>query len=685
MAINFVPGLLKEGKVVKTDQVNNNVTIIAGISPTSPSLASDLHFTYADNNGVFIGALPPENNPASILQGHGGKFQAIGYYPSDHTILPRLSPGQLLLKNNDFNRLSFLDNTITLGQFDGKGLVIDNSTDFFNSTIFNNNLDYHFSFSQSSRKINAAVKRELSETNFPDNLKLIQDEFYKNIPSISMISEEDTLNGGFSEISSSFLSFKNPSFIENRDLVYEFSYFYDILDLKNESKNYEKDPSKVNLPTSDRRKSRSDTLSLSLTAPNYLMESVKGTVIDIYGNLLDLNRFPIKNNLQSNDDNSTVKNYFKIRENQRRSLAFHFEINARKDLGDSNNPPDVKSTQNYARDRSRFFIDIDKEGQFKINIPASSESGNIPLLTRYENYNTIAAADDSKINPNELLFSDDNIDILHDSFAAGIQDSNLKYDQEKSKIQKNAGYNRGLISIIDKGGAEVSPIDRISKDLTKGKEFSHIKHGTAFHDINATCIAHQRISLVNYLYKTPPKWDEIFPYQVITESVVSNQIKIGENAGGRSGSINLDGSIELNIGANTIDRQSVWIDTAGGMVANFGKDKNNISAAVNMDGQFLLHIGGNAIPQSQDSRFKNNNNAFTSGALDVRVLVDGYGAVVFRIDKSGITLMSPTRISLESNGDIDIRSSSNISIKGERVTIQDRVVEKKITSVNNTI
>jgi hypothetical protein len=685
MAINFVPGLLKEGKVVKTDQVNNNVTIIAGISPTSPSLASDLHFTYADNNGVFIGALPPENNPASILQGHGGKFQAIGYYPSDHTILPRLSPGQLLLKNNDFNRLSFLDNTITLGQFDGKGLVIDNSTDFFNSTIFNNNLDYHFSFSQSSRKINAAVKRELSETNFPDNLKLIQDEFYKNIPSISMISEEDTLNGGFSEISSSFLSFKNPSFIENRDLVYEFSYFYDVLDLKNESKNYEKDPSKVNLPTSDRRKSRSDTLSLSLTAPNYLMESVKGTVIDIYGNLLDLNRFPIKNNLQSNDDNSTVKNYFKIRENQRRSLAFHFEINARKDLGDSNNPPDVKSTQNYARDRSRFFIDIDKEGQFKINIPASSESGNIPLLTRYENYNTIAAADDSKINPNELLFPDDNIDILHDSFAAGIQDSNLKYDQAKSKIQKNAGYNRGLISIIDKGGAEVSPIDRISKDLTKGKEFSHIKHGTAFHDITATCIAHQRTSLVTYLYQKPPKWDEIFPYQVITEGVVSNQIKIGENAGGRSGSINLDGSIELNIGANTIDRQSVWIDTAGGMVANFGKDKNNISAAVNMDGQFLLHIGGNAIPQSQDSRFKNNNNAFTSGALDVRVLVDGYGAVVFRIDKSGITLMSPTRISLESNGDIDIRSSSNISIKGERVTIQDRVVEKKITSVNNTI
>ena len=685
MAINFVPGLLKEGRVVKTDQVNNNVTIIAGLSPTSPSLPSDLHFTYADNNGVFIGAVPPENNPASILQGHGGKFQAIAYYPSDHTILPRLSPGQLLLKNNDFNKLSFLNNTITLGQSDGKGLVVDNSTDFFNYTLFNNNLDHHFSFSQSSRKIDAAVRREISDTDFPDNLKLIQDDFYKNIPAVSMISEDDTLNGGFSQISSSFLSFKNPSFTENRDLVYEFSYFYDVLDLKNESKNYEKDPDKVKSPINDRRKSRADTLSLSLTAPNYLMESVKGTVIDIYGNVLDLNRFPIKNNLQSDEDNSPVKNYFKIRQNQRRSLAFHFEINARKDLGDSNNPPDVKSTQNYARDRSRFFVDIDKEGQFKINIPASSEFGNIPLLTRYENYNTVVAADDPTVSPNELLFPDDNIDILHDSFAAGIQDYNLKYSQEQPKIQKNAGYNRGLISIIDKNGAEVSPIDRISKELTKGKEFSHIKHGTAFHDITATCISHQQASLVNYLYQKPPKWAEIFPNQVITDSIVSDQIKIGENAGGRSGSINLDGSIELNIGANTVDRQSIWIDTAGGMVANFGKDKNNISAAINMDGQLLLNIGGNSIPQSQDSRFKNSNNAFTSGAVDVRVLVDGYNAAVFRIDKAGVFLVSPNRIYLESNGDIDIRSSANISIKGERVTIQDRVVEKKITSVNNTI
>lgn len=685
-----VPGLVINGETKGiVDPVSNKITIKAGLDASKNS-EYDFYYTYSDESGVLIGAKPPSNTPTLILQGQNSQYIPIKYFATNHGILPTdLEPGQLLLRSNNKNNLLLRKEDIVIGKNENEGMVFYNG-EWSNNTSSTNNYNYQFSFSQASRKIDGVIRREIEQSKKPDSLKLIQNDFYRSIPSISLISEEDAISGGF--FNEEFgLGFKNPSFTENRDVVYEFSYSpgsqNNVADLKTESINYLPPSSRENikkfLPQSNRKDSRADTLSLSLNDPNYLMESVRGTVVDIYGNLLDLNRFPIKNNLTSNAESSGTNNYYKIRENQRRSIAYHFEINARKDLGKLNNPPDVMSTSDYSRNRSRFFIDIDKEGQFKINVPASSESGNIPLLTRYENYNTVASAKDPSINPNELLFPSNRIDILHDSFAAGIVDYNVNYDNQKNEIKEKGGYNRGLISIKNKEGAEVSPIDRISDELTGGKLISHIKHGTVYHDITATCIAHQVPGLTQFLYDRPSEWNSVFPYKTIDNSIVGTTITVGENAGGRSGSINLDGSIELNVGANTKDRQSIWLDTAGGMIANIGKDKNNVSAAVNMDGQLLLQIGGFGI--SQDSRFNSNNNAYTSGAIDIRVLVEGANAAVIRVDKNGIFLISPTKIYLESNGSIDIRSSSNISITGETVTIQDRVVEKAVTSTNPTI
>ena len=684
------PGLIITGKVTGTvDDSSNRIPLSISLGGKKNS-QYDFYYTYSDNNGVLIGAKPPPNTPALILQGQSSQYVPIKYYATNHGILPQnLVPGQLLLRSNPENNILLRQNDIILGKSENKRLLLYNgeyaSDNWYDS--YNNNYNYHFNFSQSSRKIDGEIRREIGETNYPDSLKLIKEDFYRNIPSISLFSFDDFNSTELNE----FVSLKSPNFTENREIVYEFSYSSNVLDLKSESENYlsssEKASKSSTLPTlkKDRRASRADTLSLGLTSPNYLMESVKGTVVDIYGNLLDLNRFPIKNKLNGDLQSSQADNYFKIRENQRRGIAFHFEINAKKDLGKLNNPPDVNDTSDYARSRSRFFVDVDKEGQFKINIPASSESGNVPLLTRYENYNTVAAANDPSINPNELLFPSDAVDVLHDSFAAGMVNFNLKYESKKDQIKSKGGYNRGLISIKDKDGAEVSPIDRISKKITDGNNVSHLAHGTAYHDITATCISHQLPDLTNYLYNPPETL--IFPNQVITHPIVSESIIVGKNAGGRSGSINLDGSIELNVGANTIDRQSIWLDTAGGMIANIGKDKNNISAAIGMDGQLLLQVGGFGINESQDSRFdsKGINNAYTSGAIDIRVITEGNNATVIRIDKTGISLISPTKIFIESNGEIDIRSNSKVSISGEIVEIEGRRVEKIAQSLNPTI
>lgn len=222
-----------------------------------------------------------------------------------------------------------------------------------------------------------------------------------------------------------------------------------------------------------------------------------------------------------------------------------------------------------------MFIDIDKEGQFKINIPASSEKGNVPLLTRYENRSSFDPDDNN--NPNKLLYNEDNLDIYLDSFAASkieLLDDSRKYSEEK-----------GSIKLEDSDG-EFAPIDRITE--------AHIKHGTAHHDIMNTCWALQNNQFLDYQYGTSANLTVDISKIPILEDIVSDTIIVSgpnANAGGRSGQINFDGMLEFNIGANTVDRQSLWLDLAGGSVINLGRDKKLRSAVIGADGDVYMQVG----------------------------------------------------------------------------------------------
>src|SRR5690606_23354769 len=104
----------------------------------------------------------------------------------------------------------------------------------------------------------------------------------------------------------------------------EFQNSSDVSDEFNESLRYgntKPPPSIETFP--NRRKSRADTLSLSLVAPNYLMETIKGTVVDIFGNILDINRAPLpigqeQNTLKNNVSTDKVKSYLSIKEIERK-------------------------------------------------------------------------------------------------------------------------------------------------------------------------------------------------------------------------------------------------------------------------------------------------------------------------------------------------------------------------------
>lgn len=636
-------GQLRLGKIVSYDlnrgvakvELSNSTEL--GGSPLSVNIS--IPSGVFSNDGIFVGSLAQINTPVVVGRGEGTNWHFVSYLINNPNKLPSLNPGELLLQSSSTNKITLdTSNNINIGS-DVNQLHIDTKRGSSNS-----NFKSKVSFTEGTREVNGIIKRDLKPLrNFPDSLKLTSDKYNSDLYEISL-DPTSTTAFSFSDRA------KNPPFIEKRELLYEFAYSYNVKDDLTESQFYQKSGVKApqyNYP--DRRLSRTDTLSLSLVAPNYLMETVKGTVVDIFGNILDINRFPLpvgsKNLTLKTDESGNIKDdaFNLIKAVERKSIAYHFELNARKDLTGKNGQiklPDITSKEDYARNRSRFFIDIDKEGQFKINIPASSETGNIPLLTRYENYSTFGPEDSG--NPNKFIITNDKLDIFHDSFA------------------------KGDISIKDDTGV-ATPKDRIDNQ--------HIKHGTAYHSIlNAfptysTELASQFLDI---------QYNESIDLKGIPtiENIVSPEIFVAgsnANAGGRSGSINLDGFLELNIGANTVDRQSLWLDTAGGIVGTIGRDKNNISAAISLDGDLIVQIGGNGI--TGDSRFNKLNNAYRGGALDIRVMNDGFTVSIIRIDKDGVSVATPGSFSVKAR-DINISAEANLILEGDNVSINERLVNK---------
>lgn len=654
-------GLLQAGSIVGFDSIRNIIKVkLSNISSLrgQNSLPLDIPapFSLFYNNGLFIGTKPNIGTPVVVAQGSGGQYYFVSFLAENLPVIPTLNDNELLIRSNDNTKITLnTSNNIVIGSDINKINILTDSN--LITTNFNN--ENHFTLG--SRNINGVIKRDIRPNPNYDQTDKLENDNYDNKLYIIGMDPTVTANNNI------YGSGKNPAFTENRELIYEFQPNSNVSDDLFESQIYNN--SKPSLPLytfPNRRASRSDTLSLSLVSPNFLIENIKGTVVDIFGNILDLNRYPLpigqdQNTLRSTSTNKLNSFQF-IKALERKSLAYHFEINARKDLTASNGQevlPDVNSNADYARNRSRFFLDIDKEGQFKLNVPASSETGNIPLLTRYENYSTFGPDDNN--NPNKLIFRDDNLDIFQDSFAAPtFNQTSGTFNSDKGSI------------VINNNGVQSSPSDRITGSI--------IKHGTAFHDILSTCYAHQRSDFLR-----PSFDDQNTSYnQSITKAipllknVVSNMINIGgnnANGGGRSGSITFDGSIDLNVGANTIDRQSIWLDTAGGIVGNIGRDIKNMSAALSMNGDVFLQVGGMGV--STDSRFATLNNGQIGAVLDIRVFNSGLRVTHIRIDDDGIIIASPGNMAFHAGGDLTITADSSIKIESEFVSIQNRGVLKE--------
>lgn len=689
-------GLFRVGTIKKVNQESQKMTVSfrdATLTSSTEFEKDDVDIPYpiTNNNGMFIGSIPSEGSNAVFGVDSNLKYYFVSYLTENIDQIPDISPNQLAIiaNKNNYITLDNINNGV-IGDAhygsDSTNIYTHIDSQYPEQNLLRINFDNEHHITNAYRKFVGVIKRESIEPVENINTSLdsrISNDYYDSLYRIISLDPTRRHNTAINSKA------KNPPLVENRELIYEFVDQSNIQNDLDESSIYTGKPNTYTYKVTNRRKTKSDTLSLSLVYPNYLIETVKGTVVDIFGNILDLNRFPLpigkdQNTLDPKVSSDLSKSFLGIKALERKSVAYHFEINARKDFKDiatSKNISDLFGFDakfpdaNYGRNRSRFYLDIDKEGQFKLNVPASSDTGNIPLLTRYENFSTVNNEDNN--NPNKLIYHKDSLDILHDSFASPqFAVSTPITDEYGNTIEPGTfGKNPGSVKIISTD----TPLSLQDRRFTD--KAIHIKHGTAYHDVLATCYAHQSMDFITS-YISP----EIDPFyasiieplkEEVLKDVVSNTINISgieANAGGRSGSINFDGSIELNIGANTVDRQSLWLDTAGGMVANIGRDKKNMSAALSMNGDVFMQVGGFGVVG--DSRFIKDNNGFYGAVLDLRVLHDGFTATMIRIDNNGVTITTPTNLSIHAAGDISI-TGGTLNVDVEECIIQGRGVNKE--------
>ena len=691
------PGLVKSATIKAVDKKSFSISLTeksAIKGNTSKTDTIPAVYPLIDSTGMFIGSLPAKNTTITVEQELGGRYHFLAFEPENTDLIPDLLPGQLLIQSTPRSKVLLdSDAHIRIGSDVNNLHIFAGSKNFLDSNLITSNFENENHFTQAFREVGGVVKRDIKPNPFAASASgktKLEDDTYYIGPDAKVIGMDPSATAN--DISAG--PTKNPALVEHRELVYEFQYKSNVLDDATEANRYTpKPPGTIAYTTPDRRSSRFDTMSLSLVAPNFLMEEVKGTVVDVFGNILDLNRMPLPIGLSPTTTlrtNGTVvttdakQSYMNIRALERKGIAYHFEINARKDPNPKNQGSDLginDDNYNAKLQRSRFYFDVDKEGQFKLNVPASSESGNVPLLTRPENYSNFGTTDstDGNVNRNQTWFLGTSgqpvsQDIFVDSFAAPATSASAGF----------AGFGQdfahGSIKLMDGNtNADAGPQDRISQFVDNSP--FNIRHGMAYHDILATCTLHQNNdALQQWQLGTAALPVDTSYIQNLTDLVKTTITVSGDsaNAGGRSGQINLDGSLEMNIGANTIDRQSLWLDTAGGIIANVGRDRNLRSAMVNFDGDVFMQVGGLGIA-NPDARFSGDTIP-QNGTFDLRIYNGGY-CHLFRIDKFGISILSPSAINIYSAQDIKINSDADLSIEAETLLLNGRMVLKAGPSI----
>lgn len=604
--------------------------------------------------GVLVG--PEKDTMVLLASGPMNKWFIVGFVPDvsfytdvddgeagdeiryNETAYPKVGQGEICLKGNVGNRIDFF-NTGNIGIDAGIG---NKSYDLELSTFaqsFFTRVDNKYTFTEAGHAIEGLVKRNLNDFEDKDQLGAIDfltGESYEKLLTTIGRSPADETHMRTTTITKETV--RNPPLIEKREVVYEYANSYAVRGFDDEARAIEK-TDQDNLTVSienlqgnpfARENRRTDILDLNLRNFNHLIERTEGTVVDIYGNILDINRniinVPDVENFRGDGNDS--KNLRRMYDFLRRSIKYHFEINTRKPI--SATEPSRTDIDGVAKKHSRFSVDIDGEGLTKINIPASSETGNIPVLSRY-----FVTRDPE--DPDDGSFRDEN-------------------NRDIKIAQFGAKSSSGQFA-----GANIDNSDYAPKTINDKK----VTVGTAYHDLFN--IASSIFEKGKFKDPNGTGGSAVPPLSDTINNKIPEDGGTGDaNAGGRSLHMNLDGSMEMSVGADTVDNKSMVMDLQGGTISHFGRDKNNRSIIHQSDGDILIQVGGKGVKDA-DGRF-DNSTIDHPGRIEIHLnRGEGQEPQYLIIDEQGITVKVQGNAVYSSTGNTTISAGGTLLLHGELI------------------
>jgi hypothetical protein len=577
---------------------------------------------------------------------------------SDETSYPQLDEGEVILKGNPGQSVELLSNGNIAMDAGIGSKSYDLELSKYAQSLFLR-ADNVCSFTEAGRTIEGVVKRDLndSETEETDVTDFLSGESYEAMLSKVGRSPQDDVHNRTTQVYKNLI--RNPALIEKRELTYEYADSFGVrdverernasspivegndLELRQKVEALRKDPS-------IREERRTDVLDLNLRNYNHLIETVKGTVVDIYGNVLDLNRnvIPIPSAetiLSSTTGLKTIYEYL------RRSVKYHFEINSRKDVQDALPAVPTAANDNLL-DHSRFSIDIDAEGLTKVNIPASSNTGNIPVLGRY------------------LVSREVKDGRVVDNGAFKDGEGASKSPKDVRILQFGAKDDSGNLV-----GAKIVNDDYRPESINN----TTITVGSAFHDLFKTAnsiLTNGKLQIPRGSTKATPPLNEN-----INNKAQETRADPLPNAGGRSLHLNLDGSLEASIGSDSVDGKSLVLDTAGGTITHFGRDRNDRSIIHQSDGDVIIQVGGGGVV---DKRF--NTDQPISGRVEIHLYrtVEPTNPSKIIIDQDGMTIDIKGNTIIRSSGDLALMAGAKLLLHGDHIVKSGEVDEttRRITS-----
>ena len=264
---------------------------------------------YAGKGGQGVFVAPSEGNiillnrasheryvPVSVLPHrafYSDDITGIDETSIDDIAFPDLEVGDVALQGFT-GATVFLasDGDLTLQNEFGEGVIFGGDTDeLYRSTIYTAS-PKNYTIGSGFIKSSGVVRRDARLND--------QDEDYTNFltdPTSEQVLETigwdpskaiSIINKSINDTSDQKL-FRNPPFIESKEIIYEFDRDFVVGNKDEEIKLIDQGEIPIRI-SDDRREKRFNSFSLTAQEPNELMEIIKGTAVDIFGNLLDLNR-----------------------------------------------------------------------------------------------------------------------------------------------------------------------------------------------------------------------------------------------------------------------------------------------------------------------------------------------------------------------------------------------------------